>query len=104
MADPARDRARTLLLANLLVLPGLGTWLAGRKAAGALQMALALAGFALTLVWIVAWGTAWVRLGEMPDGLGPQGSLGVLGIGLFAAAWIWSLASSLAFSSSTSSG
>jgi uncharacterized membrane protein len=104
MADPARDRAWTLLVTNLLVLPGLGTFLAGRKAVGALQMTLAIGGFALTLVWIVAWGMAWVRLGEMPDGLGPKAALGLSGIGLFAAAWVCSLASSLGFSSATSRG
>ena len=95
MPDSARDKAWTLLMANLLVLPGLGTWLGGRKASGAAQMALALAGFALILAWLVSWGMMWARLGQMPDGLGPQGSAGLAGIGLFVVAWGWSLSSGL---------
>jgi len=99
MPDAATDRARarTLLLTNLLVLPGLGTFLGGRKASGALQMALALAGFGLTMVWFVAWAVAWIRRGEIPDeGLGPLGAAGLTGLGLFVLSWTCSLVSGLA--------
>jgi hypothetical protein len=82
------------LAANLLVLPGLGSLMASRKA-GWLQAALALAGAALSLVWLIAFARVWIRLGAFPLGEELDMATGLLGIALFAAAWLWSLATSL---------
>jgi len=90
-----RGTARGYALANLLVLPGLGTRLGGRRIAGALQMMLALTGFALTTSWAVGFAVAWIRTGEMPMGFDRLLLTGLTGILLFATAWLWSLASSL---------
>jgi hypothetical protein len=82
------------LAVNLLVLPGAGSLMSGRKV-GWLQAALALVGFALTAAWLVSLLAAWVRAGEIVLEGGLDLRLGLAGIGVFGAAWLWSLASSL---------
>jgi hypothetical protein len=77
-------------------MPGLGSALAGRFAAGAAQALLALAGAGACLWWIVLFVDEWRRLGHYPWGGGEHLVLGLLGIGLFAAGWLWSLATSAA--------
>jgi hypothetical protein len=51
---PPRDvaAARSCLAINLLSLPGLGSWIAGRKR-GVVQMAMALTSLGLTIAWFV---------------------------------------------------
>jgi hypothetical protein len=91
-------KARHALLLNLLATPGLGSLVAGRRLAGRAQLLLASAGFGLFLGW-------WIRVmvifyslmsldapGIEPNlwhGLWKGGAL------LFAAAWLWSLVTSL---------
>ena len=82
------------LVANLLVLPGLGSLLVGRRV-GWIQAALALGGFVLTLIWLVSFLQAWISLGEFPLDAGPEMARGLYGIALFAVAWLWSLGTSL---------
>jgi len=82
------------LVANLLVLPGLGSLLVGRKV-GWIQATLALGGFVLTLVWLVSFVRAWSSLGAFPLDAGPEVKTGLLGLALFAVAWLWSVGTSL---------
>lgn len=89
-----RATASACLMANLLVLPGLGSWIAGRKT-GLLQMFLALLGFSLTLVWAVWFVKTWMASGQWPTDIGPHFGKAVFGILLFLTAWFWALASSL---------
>lgn len=91
-----RDKAWTLLLTNALVLPGLGSFLAGRRWAGALQAATALLGFALTVVWLWSYAAEILRLHGLPEGLGPHTALGLAGLLVFLVSWAWSLGSGLA--------
>jgi len=91
-----RTSARNYLLTNLLVLPGLGSWLAGQRFVGVLQVALALTGFVLTAWWCVSFFAAWLRTQSFPWDGGPQFRLGLVGVALFAAGWFWALATSLA--------
>jgi hypothetical protein len=88
-------RAWASLMTNLLVLPGLGSLLAGRRA-GWPQAALALVGFILTTVWL-AWfvGACW-RTGSFPLDGGPYLPMGLLGVFLFAVSWGWGLVTGLA--------
>jgi hypothetical protein len=88
---PQPDRALAALSANLLVLPGLGSIAMGRRS-GWLQAAIALGGFVLTLVWIVGFVRLWIHEGAPP--LSPPYRLGLAldGVGLFALAWLWALA------------
>ncbi|MCL5096678.1 MAG: hypothetical protein M1608_03950 [Candidatus Omnitrophica bacterium] len=89
-----RSAAWACLLANLLVLPGLGSLTAGRRT-GYFQAAFALAGLVLTAQWAAWFAIEWVHRGQMPQGLGPYFRNGLLGIALFVLAWCWSLASSI---------
>lgn len=82
------------LVANVLVLPGLGSLLVGRKVGWA-QAALAVGGFVLTLVWLVSFVRAWISLGAFPLAAGLDMEAGLFGIVVFAVAWLWSVGTSL---------
>lgn len=82
------------LSTNLLVLPGLGSLMAGRKV-GWLQAALALMGGALSLWWLGVFAREWIRLGVIPLEDPPEFRTALAGVGIFAAGWLWSLATSL---------
>ena len=88
-------RAWTSLMTNLLVLPGLGSLLAGRRV-GWPQAALALAGFALSTVWLGWFVIAWSRTGSFPLDGGPYLPMGLLGVFLFGVSWVWGLLTGLA--------
>ena len=102
---PSRQVAWGCFTTNL-TLPGFGTLLAGRIT-GYFQVAITLVGFALSLIFTLRF-FAWylsnhARLEQLKDE--PERYLlemwhpmrwAVLGIGLFAVAWLWSLASSMA--------
>ena len=89
-----RPTAWGCLLTNLM-LPGLGTIVARRRATGIAQIVLSQTGFALTLVWGVWLAVTWARLGYLPEELGPFYGCGILGALLFFSVWIWSLVVSL---------
>jgi hypothetical protein len=91
-----RDLARNCLLTNLLALPGLGSFIAGRRVTGFFQAALALTGFGLTGFWFFSFIALWFRTGEFPMDGGPQFPAGLAGVGLFAGAWCWALVTGLA--------
>jgi hypothetical protein len=90
-----RDLARNCLLTNLLALPGLGSFLAGRRVTGFFQAALALTGFGLTGFWFFSFIALWFRTGEFPMD-GAHLAVGLGGVGLFTAAWCWALVAGLA--------
>lgn len=87
--------AWTCLGINLAVLPGLGSLIAGRRAPGAVQALIASAGAGLSLFWLVAFFRQWSEDGFFPADGGESFRFGVIGVALFAAAWLWSLATSL---------
>lgn len=92
----SRAGARTSFFFNQLATPGLGSLMAGRRIAGTGQLLLALAGFALVTGWFVM---NLISLYEQIEG-NPQPKsyawLGEWGALIFAAAWLWSLGTSLA--------
>jgi hypothetical protein len=81
---------------NLLVLPGLGTWVAGRRLSGTLQILMAVTGFGLAFAWFVQLITLYGRMDDFPDFSALPYRWLIAGVVLFAGAWLWSLASSLA--------
>src|SRR5262245_49613778 len=91
----SEGRAWACLMTNVLVLPGAGTLAAGRRVAGLVQSALALLGFVMVCVWMLAWVTEMVRSGGLPEGLGARGGLGVVGLVLAIVSWVWGLLSGL---------
>ena len=83
------------MLLNQLATPGLGSLIAGRRLAGGGQLLLSLSGFVLVTVWF--WRLMLQFYGQISGNVAvqPVGSIGLLGAGLFALAWVWSLATSL---------
>ena len=91
-----RTTARNSFLINQLATPGLGSLLAGRYLTGAGQLLLAVAGFILVVAWFIL--MAMQMYQQVDGGQARQGSVawvGELGALVFAAAWLWSLATSL---------
>lgn len=89
-----RPTAWACVAANLLILPGLGSWILGRVA-GLMQMAMALTGFGLTLIWAFWLVKAWLALKHLPTEAGPHLAKALTGVLLFTVAWFWALGSSL---------
>ena len=81
---------------NLLVLPGLGSFLARRRIAGAAQGLLAGFGAGLSVWWLVLLARQWAQDGYFPWDGGDDFRIGITGVLVFAVAWVWSLATSLA--------
>ncbi|MBI3880081.1 MAG: hypothetical protein HY301_08440 [Verrucomicrobia bacterium] len=92
-----RARARTWMLVNLFLWPGLGSWQGGRRVSGALQMAVSLLGAGVALVWFIR---LLLELLRAIQGTRAEPSdlwrLAFTGFGLVALAWLWSLVTSLA--------
>ena len=88
-------RAWASLGLNLLVLPGLGSFLVGRRIAGVAQAVVALAGAAMCVWWLVLMARQWMEEGIYPLDGGEGFRIGVLGVGVFAVGWVWSLVTSL---------
>jgi hypothetical protein len=82
-------------LTNLLALPGLGTFLAGRRWAGVGQALLAIPGFVLTLWWFDSFVVLWWRTRSLPWDGGPRFRYGLIGVGLFFLGWVWALMTGL---------
>jgi hypothetical protein len=84
------DAAWTQLLTNLLVLPGAGSLMGGRRS-GYFQILLASVGAVLSVMFMVGWGREWLRAGHFVVPLREYLLQGLLGVGLFLASWVWSL-------------
>ena len=101
-----RARAQACLWSNLAI-PGSGSWLAGWRVSGALQLTLATGGFLLSIGWGVWFLAEWAKVGKLPilviydnDGQLPPGYLkflliGLGGLGLFGLALGWAFLTSL---------
>ena len=91
----SRSQARNAALLNQLATPGLGSLLARRWLVGTGQLLLALGGFVLVVVWF--WRLMLQFYGQIGGNVvvQPVGGIGLLGAGLFALAWGWSLVTSL---------
>jgi len=85
-----RDRAFSLLMTNVLVLPGLGSVLAGRRV-GYVQSFLAVAGMLLSVTFAGRFGQEWWVSKQFPIMEPRFLGVGVLGVGLFGAGWVWAL-------------
>ena len=98
MAEKPRSRSMgwTALAINLGATPGLGSYLAGHRWVGLLQMGLSVSGFIAILFWF--WELvlgAWEGL-QAGDSVSWPPSQGlIVGGALFGAAWLWSLVTSL---------
>jgi 4a-hydroxytetrahydrobiopterin dehydratase len=91
----SRVSARNAALLNLLATPGLGSLMARRWVAGSGQLALALLGFGLVTGWFMRVMIGFYGQISGGETVAADGRLGLLGGGLFAGAWGWSLVTSL---------
>lgn len=93
-AVPDRASARACTLTNLLVLPGLGSLVAGRRVGWA-QLGLALAGAGLFVYGMAQLVRDWLAsegpVFEFTRGLGWL----LAGLGVSVVAWLWALVTSL---------
>lgn len=89
-------KARNAVLLNLLATPGLGSLVARRWLAGTGQLILALAGFVLIMVWFVKIIVPYYSMMFSETQPPPVNwAVGEAGAILFAAAWAWSLVTSI---------
>jgi hypothetical protein len=90
-----RARARNCFLINQFATPGLGSLMAGRPGAGIGQLLVAVAGFVLVMLWFALRMSQLYN--EVVNDAQPQSAAwaGEAGAALFAAAWLWSLVTSL---------
>jgi hypothetical protein len=84
------DAAWTQLLTNLLVLPGAGSLMGGRRS-GYFQILLASVGAILSVMFMVGWGREWLQAGHFLLPSREHLLEGVIGVGLFLVSWLWSL-------------
>jgi len=89
-------RAWTYLGINLVATPGLGSYMGGRKAAGAGQLGLSVAGFLLITTWIFKafYGVISAEMNGM-DAVATSARWWQAGVFFFALAWVWSLVTSI---------
>jgi 4a-hydroxytetrahydrobiopterin dehydratase len=92
----SRTKARNAALLNQLATPGLGSLLARRWIAGAGQLLMAGAGFALVMVWFGQEMAGYY--GQIFNDTAGKSSVPLtllfVGIGFFALSWCWSLVTS----------
>jgi hypothetical protein len=86
----SETRAWLALSLNLALLPGVGTLLLKRWAAGFVQLTLAVAGAAGSIAWLFWFARQWARLGAFPLDRGPWFPAGLSGTLAFVLAWAWS--------------
>ena len=91
-----RSTAWVCLTTNLFVMPGVGSWMAGQRALGVAHVLMSFGGVLLMTVWLCWFVFQWIESQQMPKSAGPYLWVAVLGVVLFAGAWLWSLMSSVA--------
>jgi hypothetical protein len=87
--------ARNAALINQCATPGLGSLMAGRYVAGGGQLALAIVGFSFVMAWFVAVMRQFYGQIEGNVEVKPVGWIGLTGLIVFGAAWLWSLLTSI---------
>jgi len=87
--------ARNAALVNQLATPGLGSLMAGRWIAGSGQLALAVAGFVMVVVWFFKIMIQYY--GQITGDVQPHpvGWIGITGGIAFVVSWLWALVTSI---------
>ena len=91
-----RSAAWLCVMTNQLATPGLGSIVAGRVAAGLIQLAIAVAGFVLLMAWFFHLFKSVSWADDLAEAMHPYAWMGELGLLLFVVSWILALASSIA--------
>jgi len=79
-------------MTNLLVLPGLGSFLVRRPWSGLGQVALSFAGLGLMVAWLLDYYRSWTAEGMLPLGPGPLFPGAMAGLAIAAIGWVWAAA------------
>lgn len=87
--------ARNAALLNQCATPGLGSLIAGRILVGLGQLAVALTGFGFFVFWFIAEMHQFYSLMDGNTEVKPIGWIALTGVGIFGAAWLWSLFTSI---------
>jgi uncharacterized membrane-anchored protein len=93
----SRQQARTCMIVNQLACPGIGTLMGGRRVAGLIQAAMMIAGFCSVIAWGVMQISAVYKFAldaRATEVMQPPAWLGIVGLALCVAAWVWALVSS----------
>ena len=98
----SRARARNAALLNQFATPGLGSLLARRWFEGIGQLVLSVGGCVLVMAWFVQLMIQYYGQISGNVEVHPVGWLGLLGGGMFALAWLWSLVTSFSLMSESS--
>lgn len=92
---PSQAAARNAALINQLATPGLGSLMAGRWLAGIGQLALAVAAFAMVVVWFFEVMVQYYGQVTGNVQMRSVGWIGEIGAILFVASWFWALVTSI---------
>jgi hypothetical protein len=88
-APPKRSAAINCAIINQLATPGLGSLMARRYVAGAVQLFLAVIGFCLFVGWFVQMMVKTYRLAtDLPAQPDPYPWMGKMGVLIFVASWL----------------
>lgn len=87
--------ARNCFLVNQFATPGLGSLMGGRIVAGTGQLILALIGFAIVIYWFLRTMQEYYSLLSSEEPTVSYAKFGWSGLLFFAAAWLWSLLTSI---------
>ena len=90
-----RSEAWVCVVTNQLVTPGLGSIVAGRLWPGLIQLALAVAGCVLIVIWFFHLLQAMLQNPDLAAGPRLEARTGELGLVLFLAGWLLALLSSI---------
>jgi hypothetical protein len=91
-----RDQLQVAIVINELATPGLGSWIAGYRVAGAGQLILACAGFALFVVHLILQVSALLRAAEFgTEPVQPPAAWWHYALILFGIAWLWASVTSI---------
>jgi hypothetical protein len=97
-----RSAAWACLMTNILVFPGLGSLLAGRRLGWA-QMALGIVGFGLNLFFILRVLNQWFHFDQEPGPIMRDLVYSLIGMGIFLTGWMWGMITGLALMRETRS-
>ena len=90
------NRLVVCALINQLATPGLGSWFARRRIAGAGQLALAFAGFGLVVVWMFdSFFTMFSQAFDQPTSFAAPEWMWKWGWTVFCVSWVWALITSV---------
>jgi len=87
--------ARNCFLMNQFATPGLGSLMGGRFVAGIGQLVLSVIGFLLVVFWFLRTMQEYYSLLDSSSVTVSYGKFGIAGALFFAAAWLWSLLTSI---------